>query len=102
MLQCSATTVRGITSRVDIIWTTSNTEVRRMNGVSPNDFNTLAIYNDSFVIPSLDIKDIGSVYKCEVVINSFPPTTISDFFALEEILQQLCSQGNKNKSSTCI
>ena len=71
MLQCSATTVRGITSRVDIIWTNgSNTQVRKVNNI------------DIFVIPSLHISDIGSVYQCEVIINLSPPIIVKDDFTI--------------------
>ena len=55
---------------MDILWTTGAMEVRKVFNVLPNDFNSLAIYNDSFVIPSLDINDIGVVYQCEVIVNS--------------------------------
>ena len=75
-LQCNATIVRGITSTVDIIWTTGDTQVRRVNNVTASsNINSTSVYNDSFIIPSLDISDIGSTYQCEVLINSFLPTT---------------------------
>ena len=71
ILQCTATIVRGITSTVDIIWITGNAQVRRINNVtSSSNINSLSIYNDSFIIPSLNLSDIGSVYECEVLINS--------------------------------
>ena len=81
ILQCTATIVRGITSTVDIIWTTGNTQVRRVNDVTASsNINSSSIYNDSFIIPSLNLSDIGSVYECEVLINSLVPTTaITDF-----------------------
>ena len=82
ILQCSATTVRGITDRVDIIWTTGTMEVRKVIDVLPNDFNSLSIYNDSFIIPSLDINDIGSVYQCKVIVNSFPVVAFKDTFTI--------------------
>ena len=74
VLQCTATTVRGITSTVDIIWTTGNTQVRRVNNVTASsNINSSSIYNDSFIISSLNLSDIGSVYECEVLINSVVP-----------------------------
>ena len=71
ILQCTATIVRGITSTVDIIWTTGNTQVRRVNNVtaSSNTYSS-SIYNDSFIIPSLKFSDIGNVYECEALIGS--------------------------------
>ena len=81
MLQCVATIVRSITSTVDIIWTTGDTQVRRVNNVTASsNINSTSAYNDSFIITSLDISDIRSVYKCEVLINSlFPATAKADF-----------------------
>ena len=63
--------MRGITSTVDIIWTTGDTQVRRVNNVTASsNINSISVYNDSFIIPSLNISDIGSVYQCEVLVNS--------------------------------
>ena len=80
-LKCIATIVRYITSTVDIIWTTGNTQVRRVNNVTASsNINSTSLYNDSFIIPSLNISDIGSVYQCEVLINSIsPPASKSNY-----------------------
>ena len=76
ILQCTATIVRGITGTVDIIWTTGDTLVRRVNNVTASsNINSTSVYNDSFIIPSLNISDIGDVYQCEVLINSILTTT---------------------------
>ena len=75
VLQCNANIVRGITSTIDIIWTTGNTQVRRVdNVIASSNFNSSSVY-DSFIISSLNLSDIGSVYECEVLINSVLPTT---------------------------
>ena len=80
-LQCTATVINGTTGTVDIIWTTGDTQVRRVNNVTASsNINSTSVYNDSFIIPSLNISDIGSVYQCEVLINSILPTSaIGDF-----------------------
>jgi len=76
ILQCNATIVSYINSTVDIIWTTGNTQVRRVNNVTAvNNINSTSTYNDSLTISSLNISDIGSVYQCKVLINSVSPTT---------------------------
>ena len=81
VLQCTAIIVENITSTVDIIWTTGNTQVRRVNNVTASsNINSSSIYNDSFIISSLNVSDIGSVYECEVVINSVLPTTAKTDF----------------------
>ena len=82
ILQCSTTIVSIITNTFDIIWSTNNTQVRRINNITAiSDFNSSSfVYNDSFVISSLNINEIESVYQCEVVINSILHTTvIADF-----------------------
>ena len=82
-LQCTATIVRGITSTVDIIWTTGDTQVRRVNNVTASsNINSTSVYYDSIIIPSLNISDIGSVYQCEVLINSIVPTTANADFVV--------------------
>ena len=83
ILQCNATIEGGITSTVDIIWTTGDTQVRRFNNVTASgNINSTSVYNDSFIIPSLNISDIGYVYQCEVLINSFVPTTAKADFII--------------------
>lgn len=82
VLQCSATTLRGITNRVDIIWTTGDTQVRRINDVIGSDNINATIYNDTFIIPSLNISDIGSTYQCQLLINSISPTVADANFTI--------------------
>jgi len=83
MLHCSATVVSDINSTVDIIWTTNNTQVRRVNNVTAvNSTNSTSTYIDSFIISSLNISDIGSVYQCEVLVNSFSPTRAKTGFMI--------------------
>jgi len=84
ILQCNATIVSYINSTVDIIWTiNNNTQVRRVNNViAVNNINSTTIYNDSLIFSSLNISDIGSVYECEVLINSVSPTTAKTDFMI--------------------
>ena len=71
-LQCEATIVRGITSRVDIVWSSGGTELQRMN-VSSTMTNNSLVYTDSYTISLLSTTDDGNVIQCEVVINTSPP-----------------------------
>jgi len=84
ILQCNANIVSDINSTVDIIWTTgNNTQVKRVNNVAAvNSINSTSTYNDSLIISSLDISDIGSVYQCEVLINSVSPSTAKTVFMI--------------------
>jgi len=69
-LKCNVIAVRGITSRVDIIWRTGITTVRRANGVTANIISNSAVYTDQLITPLLSVNDNGRVYVCEVRINT--------------------------------
>ena len=81
-LQCEATTVRGITSRVDIVWSSGGTELERMNGVSSTTMDSLLVYTDSYTISQLSTTDEGRVIQCEVVINASPLVVATDSITL--------------------
>ena len=75
--------MRGITSAVDIIWTIGDTQVKRVNNVTASsNINSISVYNHSFIIPLLDISDIGSVYQCEVLFKSILPITAKRNFSI--------------------
>ena len=69
------TTVRGITSRVDIVWSSDDeSELQTVNGTNASlTTNNSTIYTSTYTIPQLSTLDDGRVYQCEVVINTSPP-----------------------------
>ena len=72
------TTVRGITSRVDIVWSSGSLEIQRINesdAIVSNENST--VYRTVYTIPLLSTTDDGRVYQCEVVINTSPPILAS-------------------------
>ena len=71
-LQCEVTTVRGITSRVDIVWSSGGTELQRMNDVSSTMMSNSLVYTNSYTISQLSTTDDGRVIQHEVVINVNP------------------------------
>ena len=75
-LQCNVTTMRGITSRVDIVWSSGSTELRRMDSVSLTEMSNSLVYTDTYTISQLSTFDDGSVIQCEVVINPNSPFTV--------------------------
>ena len=77
-LDCTVTAVRGISSSVDIIWTTGGRVVRRVDNITADIENDYAIYTDSFEISSLSAIDNGREYQCTVVINASQPVYNSD------------------------
>ena len=76
-LQCEVTAVRGITSRVDIVWSDSNMELNRTNGTTAITMGDSLVYTDSYTFSRLNESDEGRVIQCEVVINS-NPTVMAD------------------------
>ena len=82
-LQCNVTTVRGITSRVDIVWSSGGTELQRMNDVSSTTMGNSLVYTDSYTISELNTTDEGRVIQCEVVINVSPSVMASDSITLD-------------------
>ena len=74
LLECIVTTVRGITSTIDIAWSSDNVVFHTERNVSIN-FTTSysANYTSTYVIPQLSTLDDGRIYICQAMINSNPP-----------------------------
>ena len=83
ILQCEVTTVRGITSRVDIVWSSNDTELQRMDNVVLSPINDSLVYMDTYNNPLLNTTDDGRVIQCEVVINVSPSVTAKDNITLD-------------------
>ena len=81
-LDCTVTAIRGISSSVDIIWTTGGRVVRRVDNITADIENDYAIYTDSFEISSLSAIDNGREYQCTVVINAYNPVYSGDQITL--------------------
>ena len=82
-LQCEVTTVRGITSRVDIVWSSGGMELERMNDVSPTTMDNSLVYTDSYTISQLSTTDDDRVIQCGVVINTSPSVMANNSITLD-------------------
>ena len=72
-LESSITTVRGITSRVDIVWRSNGIELKRIMGANASSTNgNTEVYEDTYHIPLLSTTDDGRVIECEIVIMTTP------------------------------
>ena len=71
-LQCEVTAARGITSRVDIVWSSGGMELERMDDVSSTTMDNSLVYTHSYTISQLSTTDDGRVIQCKVVINTSP------------------------------
>ena len=69
-LYCNVTTVRGITSTVNIVWSSGGTELDRMSGTMPVMEDDLLVYMDSYTISQLNTTDDGRMIQCRAEINT--------------------------------
>ena len=90
ILQCEVTTVRGITSRVDIVWSSDGIELERMNNVSSTTMNSSLVYTINYTIPQLSTADDDRAIHCEGVINATLPVMANDSIALDVTGMQIC------------
>ena len=73
-LECSVTTMKGITSRVDIVWSSDSVELMKFDGVVISSIlSDSVIYKSSYSTQILSTNDSDRVYQCTVVINTDPP-----------------------------
>ena len=79
-LECEVTTVRGITSRVDIVWSSDRIELNRTI-LTP--MGNSLVYTDSYTISQSNTTDDGRVIQCEVVITTSPSVMATDNITLD-------------------
>ena len=89
-LQCEVITVRGITSRVDIVWSSDGMELNRTDNTTSTTIDNSLVYTDSYTISQLSTDDEGRDYWCEVVINSDPTRTNNASVMLNVTGKQHC------------
>ena len=82
-LDCTVTAVRGITSRVDIMWLVDDSELYpiTVDDVSST-MDDMQLFMDSYTIDQLSATDDGKVYQCKVLIDSDPIVMATDSFTL--------------------
>ena len=78
-LECRIEAAKGINHTADIIWTTGNTEVRRVENLPGS---VISDYTDMFIIPVLKKSDNSTDYRCEVIINTSPLITADELITL--------------------
>ena len=73
-LECNATAVRGITSRVNFVWKRGDNELQRSERASVNTTNPISVlYHEFYTIPQLNTTDDGTTVSCNVIFNVVPP-----------------------------
>ena len=83
-VECIMTTVRGITSRIDILWRSDGVEIKKTIGASIS-FSTSSsiVYRDFNNISLVTTAEEGRVYQCEGVINTYPNLTAESSTTLD-------------------
>ena len=83
-LGCNASTVKGITSRLDIVWSSNGLELKRIEGIKSSlTINDSLLYSDSYTIPQLGTVDEGRTYQCGIVINQPLPIIVNASITLD-------------------
>ena len=82
-LRGTVTTVRGITSRVDIGWSSDGSILKVTEGFNyTSTSNNAVIYTDVYTISQLSTTDEGRIIQCNTFINAVPTVTASDSVTL--------------------
>ena len=83
-LKCSITAVRGITSRVDIVWSSNGTELKRIEGANSSIVSeNIKIYVIFYNILQVSTSDDGREFQCGVFVNSTPVVMATDNVTLD-------------------
>ena len=84
LFECIITTVRGISSQINIIWRkgSNGKELKRENVSSYITVNSSVMYKDYLNISQLTTDDNGETYWCEVIINAGSPVMTNDNYTL--------------------
>ena len=84
ILECSVTTVRGITSRIDIEWSIGNMMLQRTEGVNVTSIaSDFVVYKNIYNISQVITFDDGRVYQCKMIINTIPQLMATDNTTLD-------------------
>ena len=84
ILECNVTTVRGITSRINIEWSIGNVMLQRTEGVdATSTASDFVVYTNIYNISQVSTFDDGRVYQCKVIINTIPQLIATDSVSLD-------------------
>ena len=67
-LECNVTTVRGITSRVSITWSSNDTELNERSFIPTPDNS--GVYTSTYTIPQLSLTHNDTEYQCVAMIST--------------------------------
>ena len=83
MLKCDVTTVRGITSRVDMLWSNNGVEINSIKGVNFSSVtNDSVLFTNTYVVSQLSTADENREYQCNVSLDTTSPVRATDIVIL--------------------
>ena len=82
-LKCNITIIRGITSRLDIIWSSDDIEVKRTEGINTSlvTINSV-LYTDLYEISQLSTSDEDKTFMCKSLIIATSPVVATSNITL--------------------
>ena len=91
LLRCSVITVRGITSRVDVVWSSHGLDLETVEANVSSITNSSVEYTAYYTIVQVNETDDGRVCQCKAVINANPPVISENSITLNTISKCRCS-----------
>ena len=83
-LECTITTVKGITSRVDIMWTSNGVELKRIDGANISFVSDKSeMYIVFYDILQLTTSDHSREFQCEIIVNTTPSVMANGSISLD-------------------
>jgi len=82
-LICNVTTVRGITSTVDIVWRSGGSILNRLNNVTQTLVDSSLLYMGTYIITSLSTDNDRRDYECSAIIRTSPVIRSSGYITMD-------------------
>ena len=70
---------------MDIVWRRDDTIVNTTRVTATNIMDNLLMYKDSYTVSQLNTSDDKVVYKCSIVVRTYPQVTATDAAILNVI-----------------
>ena len=101
-LECNGTTVRGITSGVDLQWRHYGI-IENATSVPTATLDNLVVYRVSYTITQLRTSDDDERYICRLTINSNPRVRVVEGVTLDVTGEySTITNYDRNQSASCI
>ena len=87
VLKCEVTTLKGISSKVDIVWSSNGTVLSMLNGTTST-VNNSQVYSNYYSIELLRTSDKGRVIQCEGTVHATPSLSNTNTITLLDFTGQ--------------